>query len=542
MITEHLVDISRLQFAVTALYHFLFVPLTLGMVWLLVIMESMYVMTGKEVWKDMTRFWGKLFGINFALGVTTGITMEFQFGTNWAYYSQYVGDVFGAPLAIEGLMAFFLESTMVGLFFFGWDRLSRGQHLLVTMLMALGTNLSALWILIANGWMQNPVGAEFSYQTMRMEMTDFAAVLFNPEAQNKFVHTVSAGYTVGATFVLAISAWYLLKKRDVEFAKRSFQVAAAFGFASICSTIVLGDESGYSIGLAQQTKMAAIEAMWETEPAPASFNLIADINQAEQKNNWAVQIPYVMGLIGTRSLDTPILGIHDIKIINEKRIINGQKAVLLLDQLRSAPPGSTPNPVTVAEFEKVKKDLGFGLLLKRYSPDVSKATPAMIKQATDATIPPIIPMFWSFRAMVGLGFLLLALFTISLWSSVKDNFIQKPWLLRWALLMLPAPWLAAEFGWFVAEYGRQPWTIYGMLPTYFSVSNISVANVYASLAGFVGFYTVLLMIEMYLMVKYARKGPASLGTGKYYGEDIHKVHVSPSLNLSPKTAEVNHVV
>lgn len=542
MITEHLVDISRLQFAVTALYHFLFVPLTLGMVWLLVIMESMYVMTGKEVWKDMTRFWGKLFGINFALGVTTGITMEFQFGTNWAYYSQYVGDVFGAPLAIEGLMAFFLESTMVGLFFFGWDRLSRGQHLLVTILMALGTNLSALWILIANGWMQNPVGAEFSYQTMRMEMTDFAAVLFNPEAQNKFVHTVSAGYTVGATFVLAISAWYLLKKRDVEFAKRSFQVAAAFGFASICSTIVLGDESGYSIGLAQQTKMAAIEAMWETEPAPASFNLIADINQAEQKNNWAVQIPYVMGLIGTRSLDTPILGIHDIKIINEKRIINGQKAVVLLDQLRSAPPGSTPNPVTVAEFEKVKKDLGFGLLLKRYSPDVSKATPAMIKQATDATIPPIIPMFWSFRAMVGLGFLLLALFTISLWSTVKGNFIQKPWLLRWALLMLPAPWLAAEFGWFVAEYGRQPWTIYGMLPTYFSVSNISVANVYASLAGFVGFYTVLLMIEMYLMVKYARKGPASLGTGKYYGEDAHKVHVSPSLNLSPKTAEVNHVV
>jgi cytochrome d ubiquinol oxidase subunit I len=439
-------------------------------------------------------------------------------------------------------MAFFLESTMVGLFFFGWDRLSRGQHLLVTILMALGTNLSALWILIANGWMQNPVGAEFSYQTMRMEMTDFAAVLFNPDAQNKFVHTVSAGYTVGATFVLAISAWYLLKKRDVEFAKRSFQVAAAFGFASICSTIVLGDESGYSIGLAQQTKMAAIEAMWETEPAPASFNLIADINQAEQKNNWAVQIPYVMGLIGTRSLDTPILGIHDIKIINEKRIINGQKAVLLLDQLRSAPPGSTPNPVTVAEFEKVKKDLGFGLLLKRYSPDVSKATPAMIKQATDATIPPIVPMFWSFRAMVGLGFLLLALFTISLWSSVKGNFIQKPWLLRWALLMLPAPWLAAEFGWFVAEYGRQPWTIYGMLPTYFSTSNISVANVYASLAGFVGFYTVLLMIEMYLMVKYARKGPASLGTGKYYGEDIHKVHVSPSLNLSPKTAEVNHVV
>ena len=229
MSIDHVVDVSRLQFAVTALYHFLFVPLTLGMTWLLVIMEATYVMTGKQVYQDMTRFWGKLFGINFALGVTTGITMEFQFGTNWAYYSHYVGDIFGAPLAIEGLMAFFLESTFIGLFFFGWDRLSRRQHLLVTVLMAVGSNLSALWILIANGWMQNPVGAEFSYHTMRMEMTDFWAVVFNPDAQAKFVHTVSAGYVTGAMFVLAISSWYLLRGRNVEFAKRSFRVAAAFG-------------------------------------------------------------------------------------------------------------------------------------------------------------------------------------------------------------------------------------------------------------------------------------------------------------------------
>ena len=268
---ETLVDLSRLQFAATAMYHFLFVPLTIGMVWMLVIMESVYVMTGKTIYKDMTRFWGKLFGINFALGVTTGITLEFQFGTNWAYYSHYVGDIFGAPLAIEGLMAFFLESTFIGLFFFGWDRLSRQQHLLVTILMAVGTNLSALWILIANGWMQNPVGSEFSYETMRMELTDFWAVVFNPVAQGKFVHTVSAGYVTGAMFVLSISAWYLLRGRDVEFAKRSFRIAAAFGFASICSVIVLGDESGYALGEAQQTKLAAMEAMWETEPAPASF-------------------------------------------------------------------------------------------------------------------------------------------------------------------------------------------------------------------------------------------------------------------------------
>lgn len=515
VITEHLVDMSRLQFAVTALYHFLFVPLTLGMVWMLVIMESVYVMTGKTIWKDMTQYWGKLFGINFALGVTTGITMEFQFGTNWAYYSHYVGDVFGAPLAIEGLMAFFLESTMAGLFFFGWDKLSRTQHLLVTILMALGTNLSALWILIANGWMQNPVGAEFNYLTMRMEMVNFFDVIFNPDAQNKFVHTVSAGYTAGAMFVLSISALYLLKQRDVEFAKRSFQVAAAFGFASICSVIVLGDESGYSIGLAQQTKIATMEAVWHTEPAPANFNLIAKINEKKQTNDWAVQIPYVMGIIGTRSLDKPILGIKEIKEINKERIINGQHAVGLLEQLRQNPNDAS----LVLEFEQVKDDLGFGLLLKKYTKDVSTATPEMIAKATEDTIPRVLPMFWAFRIMVGLGFLMLILFGICLWHTVKGKFTENKWLLRWAVLMLPAPWIAIEVGWFVAEYGRQPWTIYGMLPTHFSVSNISVTNVYLSLAGFVLFYTFLLIVEMYLMIKYIKKGPASLGTGRYDGED-----------------------
>lgn len=216
---------------------------------------------------------------------------QFQFGTNWAYYSHYVGDIFGAPLAIEGMMAFFLESTMIGLFFFGWNRLSRPQHLLVTLLMAIGTNLSALWILIANGWMQNPVGSEFSNLTMRMEMVDFWAVVFNPVAQAKFVHTVSAGYVTGAMFVLSISSWYLLKGRNIEFAKRSFRVAAAFGLASVLSVIVLGDESGYTVGEAQQTKMAAIEAMWETKPAPASLTLVASINEAESKNNWEIEVP-----------------------------------------------------------------------------------------------------------------------------------------------------------------------------------------------------------------------------------------------------------
>ncbi len=227
MIDMNVVELSRLQFGLTAMYHFLFVPLTLGLSLLLGIMESVYVMTGREVWKQMTKFWGTLFGINFAMGVATGITMEFQFGTNWAYYSHYVGDVFGAPLAIEGLMAFFLEATFIGLFFFGWDKLSKVGHLAVTWLVALGSNLSALWILIANGWMQHPVGARFNPDTMRMEVTDFMAVIFNPVAQAKFVHTVSAGYVTGSVFVLAVSAWYLLRGRHVAIAKRSMTVAAA---------------------------------------------------------------------------------------------------------------------------------------------------------------------------------------------------------------------------------------------------------------------------------------------------------------------------
>ncbi|MBL8464493.1 MAG: cytochrome ubiquinol oxidase subunit I [Thauera sp.] len=517
MVSEQLVDLSRLQFAATAMYHFLFVPLTIGMVWMLVIMESVYVMTGKTIYKDMTRFWGKLFGINFALGVTTGITLEFQFGTNWAYYSHYVGDIFGAPLAIEGLMAFFLESTFIGLFFFGWDRLSRQQHLLVTILMAVGTNLSALWILIANGWMQNPVGSEFSYETMRMELTDFWAVVFNPVAQGKFVHTVSAGYVTGAMFVLSISAWYLLRGRDVEFAKRSFRIAAAFGFASICSVIVLGDESGYALGEAQQTKLAAMEAMWETEPAPASFNVIALPNEAGMKNDFALHIPWVMGLIGTRSLDKELPGLNQIYAVNRERVKVGVEAVKLLEALRKNPQDAALREA----FDKVKADLGFGLLLKKYVASMDDVTPELIDRAARDTLPKVAPLFWTFRIMVALGFAMLALFGLALWYSIKGDFAERRWLLRWALWSLPLPWISCEMGWFVAEYGRQPWTIYGVLPTHMSVSTLTVNSLYGSLAGFVGFYTVLLIVEMYLMVKFARQGPGSLGTGRYLNETHH---------------------
>ncbi len=514
MISETVVDLSRLQFALTAMYHFIFVPLTLGMVWILVIMESVYVMTGKQIYQDMVKFWGKLFGINFALGVTTGLTMEFQFGTNWAYYSHYVGDVFGAPLAIEGLMAFFLESTFIGLFFFGWERLTKQQHLLVTFLMALGSNLSALWILIANGWMQNPVGAEFSYETMRMEMTNFSALVFNPVAQVKFVHTVAAGYVTGAMFVLSISAWYLLKGRDLPFARRSFAIAAGFGLASIVSVIILGDESGYEIGDVQKTKLAAIEAEWETHPAPAAFTLFGIPNQETQHTDYAIKIPWVLGLIATRSVSEEVQGIKELIAQHQQRIRNGISAYSALQKLRNGDQSTETKII----FENFKKDLGYGLLLKKYTPNVVDATEAQIKMAAQDTIPKVLPLFFAFRIMVAAGFFMLLVFALSFYFCAKRVAEQKRWLLRLALFSLPLPWIAAETGWFVAEYGRQPWSIAEILPTHLSTSSLSAGDLYFSLAGLIGFYTFLLVIEVYLMIRFARLGPSSLHTGRYHHE------------------------
>ncbi|MBI6261735.1 MAG: cytochrome ubiquinol oxidase subunit I [Proteus mirabilis] len=509
-----IVELSRLQFALTAMYHFLFVPLTLGMAFMLAIMETIYVLSGKQVYKDMTKFWGKLFGINFALGVATGLTMEFQFGTNWSYFSHYVGDIFGAPLAIEGLMAFFLESTFVGLFFFGWDRLGKKQHLMVTWLVAFGSNFSALWILVANGWMQNPVAADFNFETMRMEMLSFADLVLNPVAQVKFVHTVAAGYCTGAFFVLGISSYYLLKGRDIGFAKRSFAVAATFGIAAVLSVIVLGDESGYEMGDVQKTKLAAIEGEWHTEPAPASFNLIAFPNQEKMENTFALQIPYVMGIIATRSFDTPVLGLHDLMSQHEVRIRNGMKAYDLLTELRS----DNTDPAVRAAFNESKKDLGYGLLLKRYTENVSDATEEQIKSAVKDSIPNVAPLFWSFRIMVAAGFLMLLVVAISFWTVLSNRIGNYKWLLRAALFSIPLPWIAVEAGWFVAEYGRQPWAIGEILPTAVATSSLTQADILVSMGLICGLYTLFLVAEMFLMFKFGRLGPSSLKTGRYHFE------------------------
>ena len=510
MIDETVVDLSRLQFAVTALYHFLFVPLTLGLVWMLAIMETVYVMTGREIWKRMTQYWGVLFGINFAMGVATGITMEFQFGTNWAYYSHYVGDIFGTPLAIEGLMAFFLESTFVGLFFFGWDRLSPVKHLIVTVLVAIGSNLSALWILIANGWMQYPVGSEFNFQTMRMEVTSFTDVMFNPVAQAKFVHTVSAGYVTGAMFVLSISAWFLLRGRNVAFAKRSMTVAASFGLASALSVVVLGDESGYALSENQKMKLAAMEAMWETEKAPASFTVFGFPDVEARKTHFAIHIPWMMGIIATRSFDKELPGINQLEKAAEGHIRNGLVAYGALQKLHANPRDAQAK----ATLDKHVDDLGYALLLKRWMDDPLKATDADIRRAATSTIPNVPVLFWSFRIMVGLGFYFIALFALAFWYASMRQLDRRRYFLRLSLYSLPLPWVAAELGWIVAEYGRQPWAIDGVLPTALGVSSVSAAQVATSLTGFVVFYTALLVVDVIMMRKYILKGPDGLGMWK----------------------------
>jgi cytochrome d ubiquinol oxidase subunit I len=516
MIDFDVVTLSRLQFALTALYHFLFVPLTLGLSMILVIMEAAYVMTGAEIWRRTTKFWGLLFGINFAMGVATGITMEFQFGTNWSYYAHYVGDIFGAPLAIEGLMAFFLESTFVGLFFFGWDRLSKVGHLAVTLLVALGSSFSALWILIANGWMQNPVGASFNYHTMRMEMTSFSDVLFNPVAQAKFVHTVAAGYVLGSVFVLGISAWYLLRGRNVEVARRSMAVAASFGLACSLSVVVLGDESGYFASENQKMKVASIEAEWHTEKPPAGFTVFGMPDVAQRTTHAEVKVPWLLGLIATRSIDTPVPGILDLVERSRERIISGIEAYGALQLLRvesnaGAGAGGDGGGEAAGRFAAHQADLGYGMLLLRYTDHPESATAQQIDAAAWLTVPNVPVLFWSFRLMVGLGLFFIGLFAAAFYLASRHRFEQHRWFLKLAFWSLPLPWIAAELGWIVAEYGRQPWVVDGVLPTFLGVSRTAAGNVWLSLLGFVVFYTTLAVVDIFLITRTVARGPDGLG-------------------------------
>ncbi len=534
--------LSRFQFAMTALYHFLFVPLTLGLSALVAIMETVYYCTNKPIWRQMTKFWGTLFGINFVLGVSTGIVMEFQFGMNWSYYSHYVGDIFGAPLAIEGLMAFFLESTFVGLFFFGWDKMSKRAHLIATWCVAIGSNLSALWILIANGWMQNPVGSAFNPATMRMEVTSFSEVLFNPVAQAKFVHTVTAGYCTAAIFVIGISAWYLLKDRHQALAKRSIVVASSFGLCAAILVAILGDESGYQIAKNEPMKMAAMEAMWDTQQAPASLTLMGWPSQnsvtetATTQNagttSAAIHLPYAMGLMATRSFTEEVPGINELafgKRVDDKpthlrtsveRIKQGLIAYNALQEIRKGIRQSeykgfneAPEHLQALVTNNVQ-DYGYALLLRGpvganngEAPDLTNVTETQILEAAAQTVPPVALSFWSFRIMVGIGAYLIGFSLLFFFLSVRGDLEKRRWLLKLAVLSIPLPWIASELGWLVAEFGRQPWIIEGVLPTLAAYSELSPWTIWVTIIGFVLVYTILIIVEMYLMLKGIKTGP-----------------------------------
>ncbi len=513
LIDPSVVELSRLQFALTALYHFLFVPLTLGMTFLLAAMETVYVITGKEIYKDMTQFWGKLFGINFAIGVATGLTMEFEFGTNWSMYSHFVGDVFGTPLAIEGLMAFFMESTFVGLMFFGWDRLSKPGHLVVTYLTALGSNLSALWILVANGFMQNPQGASFDPVTMRMQFNSFLDLVFSPDAQAKFVHTSIAGFVTGALFVMGISAFYLLRRQHIALAARSFRMAALFGVISAMAVITLGDALGRLDYLVQPTKIAAIEGLWQdsninSSAAAAPWLVFAIPNDTTQSNRFEVGIPYVLDPLITHSENVIIPGLITQEREAGPHILNGIKA---LDALQAY--GLKHDPTDLAAFSANESDMGYGFLAQRYAPnqDLLQVTPAnqgnIVAQTERDIVPNVFVTFWSFRIMMGLGFYFVALFAFASYFSLRNELTKNKWLLHAAMWSIPLPIIASEFGWITAEAGRQPWSVYGWLPTFQAASSHPLGYMIFSLIGFALLYSSFIAAELYLMFKFARLGP-----------------------------------
>jgi len=404
-------------------------------------------------------------------------------------------------------MAFFLEATFVGLMFFGWDKLSKRQHLFTTFMVALGSNLSALWILVANGWMQHPVGSRFNPDTMRMEVTDFMAVLFNPVAQAKFVHTVSAGYVTASVFVLGVSAWYLLKGKWVAVAKRSFTVAAAFGLASSLSVVVLGDESGYALTDNQKMKLASLEAMWHTEPAPAGIAIFGIPSLEGRDTRYEIKIPYVLGLISTRSLTGQVEGITELVAKAQGRIENGIRAYDAVEKLKV----DRTDMIAREQFERHKLDLGYAMLLKRYVADPRAATPDQIVQAAWSTVPNVPVMFWVFRVMAGLGFFFIAFFGAAFYmASIRrfgcDNGFCRLFM-RAAVWIIPLPWLAAEFGWVLAEIGRQPWAIEGILPTFLGASSLTVGQLWTTIIGFTLLYGTLAVIEVRLMLAAIRKGP-----------------------------------
>jgi cytochrome d ubiquinol oxidase subunit I len=508
-----LVDWSRAQFALTAIYHWLFVPLTLGLSFILAIMETIYVKTGNEEWKRITRFWMTLFGINFAIGVATGIILEFEFGTNWSNYSWFVGDIFGAPLAIEGILAFFLESTFVAVMFFGWNKVSKKFHLVSTWLVAIGANLSALWILVANAWMQNPVGMRFNPDTVRNEMVSFWAVLFNPMASDKFLHTISSGFLLASMFVLSISAWFLIKKRETFLAKRSMLIAAIFGLLASLMTAYTGDQSAKTLAEVQPVKFAAMEALYngKSNAGLVAFGILKESDQliGEKKTRdfaFKIEIPGLLSVLTAGDRDAYVPGLLDHVKGNQERGITsafekmqkGEVARAALQNYQRAQ--SINDTTTLRKSKELFSEKKFNDEYFRY------LGYSAINKAEDV-IPSVTTSFYSFHVMVIFGFFFILIFSLAIFYLFQGTLADKAWFLWLSLLSLPLPYIASELGWVLAELGRQPWIIQDMMPVSAAVSQISSTSVVITFILFAVLFTVLLISEITIMVKQIKSGP-----------------------------------
>ena len=506
--TTTLVEWSRWQFAMTAIYHYMFVPLTLGLSFLLAIMETMWVRTGKAEWLNATKFWMKLFAINFAIGIATGLILEFQFGSNWSNYSWFVGDIFGAPLAIEGLFAFFLEATFFAVMFFGWNRVSRRFHLVSTWMVFIGSNISALWILVANAWMQNPVGMEFNPMTARNEMSDFWAVLLSPTAMSKFFHTVTSAYTLSACFVVGVSAWFILKKRHFEFARKSILLASVFGFLSIIATIFTGDISAQDVTRTQPMKLAAMEGLNEGGKG-APFTLIGltctdpQLPSERMKTvKYGITIPKLLSFLGYHDFDAYVPGIQNImdgytsedgKVYPsiEHRMANGRLAIDALKTYKQAVKDKD-DALASQSLQTLRanfQDFGYGYLNSPYD-----------------TIPPVPLVFYSFRLMVGLGMLFVLLFICSWWYAKKRKFEKFKFIPYLAIACVPLAYIASQCGWIVAEVGRQPWVVQNLMPTNVAITRIASGWVVTTFWMFAILFTLLLIAEIGIMFTQIRKG------------------------------------
>lgn len=508
-----LVDWSRAQFALTAIYHWLFVPLTLGLSFILAIMETIYVRTGKEEWKRMTRFWMTLFGINFAIGIATGIILEFEFGTNWSNYSWFVGDIFGAPLAVEGILAFFLESTFVAVMFFGWNKVNKKFHLVSTWLVAIGANLSALWILVANAWMQHPVGMIFNPETARNEMINFWAVLFNQVAVDKFLHTISSSFLLASMFVVGISAWFLIRKREEHLAKKSILIAGVFGLLSSLMVAYTGDQSARTVSKVQPVKFASMEALYEgkTNAGLMAFGILKDSDKKiGDKTEWdfafRIQIPGLLSVLTGGDRDSYVQGLKDHINGNEKlgiistteKIKSGRYAMDILTSYKNA---KLNNDTAKASATKsIFNDKEFNDKYFRYFGYASINKP-------EDVIPDVPTSFYSFHMMVVLGFLLIIIFSTALYLLYKGTITENRWFLWVALLSIPLPYIASELGWLLTEIGRQPWIIQDMMTVNKAVSQIGTGTVITTFILFAILFTGLLISEVSIMVKQIKTGP-----------------------------------